>query len=234
LSAQLKQAILAVNWNERVAEFCSHDVTVAKVHAAIAKVAVIGHQIEAIEAANDALPFIREMQRAGHDVARCVALSLYKPAAAAMRSMLECAMYYTYFRAHPIELRTLIRDDKFYVSKGDVIEFYTRHIPGWSKRQAAIGLVSRLDKWYKRVSAIVHGQIPGDWSDADSVSGTKHSDALLSQVAESIEECGDIVRDLLICAFVHEAWACFDADAKRILLSGTPAGYRTSLKLDKA
>ncbi|MBH1543809.1 hypothetical protein JY440_19410, partial [Stenotrophomonas maltophilia] len=91
MSNQLCDALLAVSWQENVEAFCREDSHIKDIHSAIAKIAMLARQIQVVEDGNPALPFVHEMQLSGHDVVRCISLSLYKPAVSAMRSMLECA-----------------------------------------------------------------------------------------------------------------------------------------------
>src|SRR5262249_21019388 len=148
------------------------------------------------ETGNPALAFVREMQAAGHHVAALTALALYKPAAAAMRSMLETALYYTYFRAHPSELATLVRDPRFSVDKTDVIEFHNQHTPEFVTHQQKLGLVARLEQWYGAISAITHGQIPGTWVDHRSLSDVKLIQATLKIVVSRFSEGEEVVHRL--------------------------------------
>ncbi|EKT4067845.1 hypothetical protein QEG11_003317 [Stenotrophomonas maltophilia] len=234
MSNQLCDALLAVSWQENVEAFCREESHIKDIHSAIAKIAMLARQIQVVEDGNPALPFVHEMQLSGHDVVRCISLSLYKPAVSAMRSMLECAIYYCYFRSHPVELKTLVRDEKFYLSKSEIIDYFQIHVEGWKKKQSAIALVSRLDSWYSKVSAIIHGQIPGHWNKSLAISDSSHSEELLRDTVSLAVNCADISRDVVICSFMDEVWRCVETDAKRELLHGTSADYREKLKLDRA
>ena len=234
MSAKLVRALSSVDWKDNVDAVCKAGDVIAVLHSSISKVAVLAQQIQVLDEGNPALPFVKEMQLAGHDVVRCTALSLYKPAAAALRSMLECALYYSYFRTHPVELKTLVRDKKYYLGKSEIISYCQLHVEGWSRRQADIGLVGRLEEWYSKVSAIVHGQLPGHWRDIVSIEGTRHHPDLLRELCVFVEQCADIIRDFFLCVFLCESWAFVEADAKRELLKGVSASYRSNLKLDKA
>ncbi|UKE50524.1 hypothetical protein KCU57_17950 [Xanthomonas translucens] len=132
MSILLREALLAIDWNSNRDVFLGSEQSINRLHLGSLRVARWAIELEQIDKGNPALPFVREMQHGGHNVAKCVALGLYKPAASAMRSMLECALYYTYFRSHPAELRTLIRDEKYYISKKDVLAFYQRHVKDYT------------------------------------------------------------------------------------------------------
>ena len=100
-------------------------------------------------------------------------------------------------------------------------------------RQSAIALVSRLDSWYSKVSAIIHGQIPGHWSKSLAISESSHSDEFLRDTVKFAVDCANISRDVIICAFMDDLWRFVETDAKRELLRGTSAEYREKLKLDR-
>lgn len=234
MSGLLENALSSVDWGGNVQEMCDNDEVMSVLHNSISKVAILAQQIQLLDRGNPALPFVQEMQLAGHDVARCTALSLYKPAAAALRSMLECALYYSYFRTHPLELKTLVRDKKYYLGKSEIISFFQIHVEDWSKRQSDVGLVSRLEGWYSQVSAIVHGQLPGHWRDIVSIEETKHHPDLMRELTVFIDQCSDIMRDLFLCVFLCDSWSFVETDAKRVLLKGVSADYRSKLKLDRA
>ncbi|WP_349781143.1 hypothetical protein [Xanthomonas arboricola] len=234
MSQQLNDALTAVDWNKNVLSLCEDQSITEKIHLSISKVAILAQQIQIIDKDALALPFIQEMQLASHDVARCLALSLYKPAAAAMRSMLECALYYSYFRTHPVELKTLVRNNGYYLAKKEILEFFQTHVDNWSAKQSGIALVSRLERWYSKVSAIVHGQIPGHWRDVREDNSAKHDPEILEEAVVILCDSSEIIRDLFLCVFLADFWQFVEADAKRILIKGVTPDYRLRLGLDKA
>src|SRR5258708_22646267 len=160
---RLKKALRAIDWKAHISEFLADEEASSRASECNLRIAIWSRQLDRLDEGNPALPFIREMQSAGHFVSALLALALYRPAAAAIRGSLEAALYYTYFRAHPRELATLVRNDKFYVSKGDILEYHKLHSPRFSECQNALNLNDRLTAWYGRLSAILHGQIPGMW-----------------------------------------------------------------------
>ncbi|HFT7412831.1 hypothetical protein [Stenotrophomonas maltophilia] len=234
MSADLADALNGVDWNKNRDSFVSNGALVDSVHTSILRVAIWARELELIDGGNIALPFVREMQHGSHNVAKCFALALYKPAAASMRSMLECALYYTYFRSHPAELGTLVRDDKFYISKKDVLEFYKKHVPGYALRQSSLNLSDALDKWYSRTSAIVHGQIPGDWKSTLELEDTLHESAISAEVAAHFEQCSKIISDLFLCVLGAEAWRYMSTPSKCYFTKGVAPEVRLALGLDKA
>src|SRR5260221_11290517 len=107
---QLVAALKAVDWNINVDRFLNNANAVDTISKGNLRLAVGSKQLENSDKHNPALCFIRELQVAGHNVAALAALALYKPAAASMRTILEAALYYSYFRTHISELATLAID----------------------------------------------------------------------------------------------------------------------------
>lgn len=231
---KLEGALKAVNWNDNVATFLAASAVVEVIAQCNYRLAVWSGQFEANDKGNSALPFVREMQAAGHSVAALVALGLYKPAAASMRTVLETALYYTYFRAHTVELATLVRDAKFFLYKQDLLDYHTLHTPGFKDLQAKIGLVGDLNAWYSRISALVHGQIPGGWSQHKGLAATAHDPAVLPEVGREFVQCESVVHRLFLCTVGRELWGGFSHPAKKQLIKGVTGDIKAALGLDAA
>jgi len=231
---KLEAALKAVNWNDNVASFLTVGTVVEVIAQCNYRLAMWSGQFEANDKGNPALPFVREMQTAGHSVAALVALGLYKPAAASMRTVLETALYYTYFRTHTVELGTLVRDAKFFLYKQDFLDYHALHTPEFKDLQAKIGLVGDLNAWYSRISALVHGQIPGSWSQHKGLAATTHDAAVLPIVAKAFAECESVVHRLFLCTVGRELWGRFSHPAKKQLIKGLTGEIRAALGLDAA
>ncbi len=202
-----------------------------RVQAANLRLAIWSRQFEAADVGNPALSFIRAMQLDGYNCAALTSLALYKPAAASMRAMVESALYYSYFRDHPVELATLVRDARFYLEKTEIIEYHLKHTPGFKNAQDALGFVSRLNDWYKRVSAVIHGQTPGTWAAYASLAKIKHVKEILEQVVSEFEAAEDVVYRLFLCTAGRALWADFSISTKRKLLRGLSGEAKTALAL---
>lgn len=233
-SDKLKSAISGVDWNANTSDFFKHKAACDSMEKSNLRLAVWAKQFENADKGNPALAFIREMQVAAHHVAALTSLALYKPAAAVMRTMMETALYYTYFRTHPSELATLPRKSKFVLYKEDVLDYHKMHTPDFPKLQEQFGLVGNCKEWYKTVSSIVHGQIPGKWVEYTSLADTKHVESTLEVVVKSFSAGEEIVHQLFLCTAGRELWADFGSVAKRKLLSGIHGNIRAALGLDRA
>lgn len=231
---KLSTALLAVDWNKNVKDFLS-DAKSAEVIANVSmRIAIWAKQLETVDHDNVSICFVREMQISSQHVAALTALALYKGAAAAMRSMFENALYYSYFRTHPSEMETLVRDPTFFVDKKQLIEYHKIHSARFTELQSKLGLVSQLNNWYSKVSAIVHGQIPGKWTEHKSLSDVKQIASTRSLVVDSFQEGGNLVHYLFLCTVGQTHWDAFSTSSKKALLAGLHGDIRKALKLDMA
>lgn len=232
--AALTAALAGVDWNANVANFSNDGAACEKVAEANKLLSLWSHQIQSEEALNGALSFLREMQVSGQNVAALMALGLYKPAAASMRTAVESAMYYSYFRSHPVELATLVRVKKYYISKSDVVDYHKEHTIRFSELQSILNLNSRLDDWYRDLSSIVHGQVPGAWSGSGSLVNTAYEPELSSEAAEYFSTAASIINCLFLSTFAAEIWHGISKSSKKAFLRGLTGDQKTVLGLDSA
>jgi hypothetical protein len=228
----LVEILKGVNWADNIEQAYSDVNTLEAVEKALMRVAIWSKQLEITDFGNPALSFVREMQVAAHQSAALLGLCVYKASAASSRTLVETCLYYTYFRTHPEELATLVRSLKYYVTKDEVIEFHKLHTPEFIKCQEVFGLIGNLSTWYSRISAVVHGQIPGAWRAHESLEelgfdGDTHGLAL-----ESFLEGEELVHQALMCTSGRQLWDGFTPDAKSHLIKGIAGEKRAQLGLD--
>lgn len=232
--ATLAAALAGVDWNANVANFLKNKAACEKVAKSNRLIALWSHQIQSEEASNGALSFLREMQVSGQNVAALMALGLYKPAAASMRTAVESAMYYSYFRTHPSELATLVRVKKYYINKTDVLDYHRDHTVRFLEIQSTLNLIPRLEHWYRDVSSIVHGQLPGSWSGKGSIVDTEQNASLTIEAANYFSDAASIVNSLFLSTLASEVWHGVSRKSKREFLRGLTGDQKTVLGLDSA
>lgn len=232
--AKFIAAIASVDWSKNINDLLVDAQSAQALADTNLKLAIWAQQLENADKGNPALCFVREMQIAGQHVAVLVALSLYKPAAGSIRSVVEAALYYSYFRTHPAELQTLASDGGFYLEKKEILEFHKLHSLNFNELQRRLGVLSRLEVWYARLSALVHGQIPGSWVEHKSVAEIKMIKATQDLAVSAFVEGGDIVHRFLLCTVGQQLWDSFSSHAKGRLLAGLHGDEKKALKLDLA
>jgi hypothetical protein len=228
----LAPALTSVNWNALVQEFLLDDNSATIVYNGVQRVAIWSFEIQQCEAGNPALAFVREMQASALSVTATLALGLYKSAAASMRAIVESALYYSYFRTHPAELHTLSADGTYYLSRKEIVDYHKLHTRNFLRGQEKLGFLSKLEKWYSEISAIVHGQIPGVWT-SGNISDTKYSPAVLSAAVEKLDEAISLVDHLFLTTVAPEVWESISPASKTKFTRGLSADQKLRLGLSR-
>lgn len=231
---QLSAALTGVNWNQNVKVFLQDPDSLKAISACNYRLALWSREFEVIEEGNAALPFIRAMQTAGHHVAALASLALYGVAAGSVREVLETALYYTYFRSHPVELATLATRTNYFITKQDVLDYHRLHTRRFAECERRLGLVARLNDWYRSISAIVHGQVPGVWVVHANLDEIRHSQPTLAALIGHFREAEELVNRLFLCTAGRDLWHDVRSSAKMQLLKGLTGDDKTTLQLDSA
>lgn len=232
--AHLKTALEAVDWNRNVTNSLEISDDMDRLDKACSRIAVWSRQLESIDKGNPALAFIRGLQVCSQHVVACACLGIYRGASASIRGTVENGLYYSFFRDHPVELASLKREGSYYLSRSELIDYHKIHTPGFKDLQNKLGLIGRMDEWYKRISSVIHGQIPGEWVEHTSLQGIKLHRGTLGIVIDEFEQGERILHDFLLITIGRTHWDAFSAKSKKYLLTGTPGEIKTTLGLDKA
>lgn len=233
MTKHLVEALKSVNWSANVEGFVLEQAICIELDAGCRRIAIWSKQLENIDGGNPAISFVRALQIAAHQSVATMSLGIYKAAATSIRGLVENALYYTFFRNHPVELASLVRNRDYYVTKSEILAFHKSHTPGFKVVQDKVGLIGRIEEWYSRVSAIVHGQILGAWVDQKSLGDIKINKVTLQLAAAEFCEAERIVHFLFLATVGREFWDGFSPPAKKTLLSGVAADIREVFGLDK-
>ena len=232
--AKLIAALSEVKWQDNVSEFASQPALAGRLERVNYKIGVWSIELETADRGNLALSFLREAQAAGHYVACLMSLALYRPGAASMRAIIDGVLQYSYFRLHPAELETLRRDSRYFVDKRSIVDYHRQHTFGFVEKQHALGLISRLDKWYSETSAIIHGQEPGKWVTHRRLAEIGYEPDVCELATTVFEEAGDIFDRILLCTVDASTWYKFTKDSKNNMLKGLEGKDKRALGLTSA
>jgi hypothetical protein len=232
VSITLPSVLKGIDWQANIDAAFADSALLAKIENALQRIAQWAAQLESVDHGNPALCFIREAQIAAHQCSALIGLCLYKAAATSARTMVETLLYYTYFRTHPSELTTLVRVEKYYVSKSEILEYHRMHTPKFMELQEIFGLLGNLEAWYSKVSAVIHGQIPGAWNAHSALREIGFSKDTHELAVECFVSGEVIFHQIMLCTCGKQIWAGFTPFAKTFLLKGIPGDKKTSLSLD--
>jgi hypothetical protein len=227
---KLADVLTTVDWNKIVTDSVAKSAFIGPATNCCKKISLFTHELIFQDAGNPATPFLQEMKASAFQVPACLALGLAKPAAGLMRSSVENALYYSYFRSHPSELRTLVVDEKFYLSRKSIVDYHLKHTPDFSTRAEKLGLIDALDNWYGSISAIVHGQIPGVWS-SKSLSDTASLGNDIRRAIRVFEQATKLIQAILLSTVPSQDWDGINPLNRKRLLSGLTAKDKRVLDL---
>jgi hypothetical protein len=219
MTRDLSELLTGVDWATNVSNFVADSRRTDTLQRGCHLVAVWNYELSFQDAENAALPFLQEMKASLFYVPACLSLGLYKPAASSMRASLENALYYSYFCSHASELRTLVRDDKFYISKAKIVDYHNTHTVKFRERQAAVGFSSELESWYSEISAIIHGQIPGVWT-TSSLEASAFSLKTSNMAMREFSRAVSLINYLFLLTVQEEEWEGFSSAARQLFLRG--------------
>lgn len=227
----LKSALQKIQWGQHVDEFVSDPSDLETIGNAAHRIGTWCNALSLVESGNPAVSFLAQTQVESHYIAALIPLSLYKPAAASMRTAFESVLYYSYFRSHTAELRSLVRDAEYYVSKNDIIDFHKTHTPEFRARQEAFGLISRINFWYSRTSAIIHGQLPGKWVTHSKLADLRPDAVTKNEALLEFSTAAEIISHFLLCSIDADCWSAIDKQSKQYFLKGISGSIKEKLNL---
>lgn len=216
---KVSDALAAIDWGKSVGDFVADTNSLDQIERGCRLVTIWTHELGFQYHRNPALSFLQEMKASLFFVPACFAIGLYKPAASSMRSAVENALYFSYFRDHEVELRTLLVDKSFYLSKSKIIDYHLLHTPFFKAKQEVIGLSSELESWYSEISAIIHGQIPGVWS-SKALKNTGHDAKALKPALREFSRAIQIINYTFLLTTPSEIWEGMSSGARQFLLQG--------------
>lgn len=181
---------------------------------------------------SNANAFAFQMLSASQHAIALISLGLYTPAAGSLRGMFESALYFLYFRNHPLELQTLIRDTDYYIQKSEILEFFSKHTPEFISKQQNLGLISKINQWYKDVSSVIHAQIPGSWGGPKDLNTATQNLTIAKNIAKSHTQAVTIINQLFLITVGTEIWGSISVDSRKVFLKGIQPSNKRTLKLD--
>lgn len=230
MAQDLRAILSGIDWNGSAREFTRQRRRPEAFEKGAKLISAWNYELSFFDRVNQANSFLQEMKASLFCVPACTALGLIKPAAASLRTGIESALYYTYFRNHPAELETLHRSDKFYLSKNEILEYHSIHSADFPYRQDALTLLSDLNQWYSYISAIIHGQIPGVWTShslPDIGFESDGSAAVLKQFKAAIS----IINRLFLSTLERDVWEGLSSYGRQLFLSELDQATIRKLKL---
>lgn len=218
MAESLRDVLLSIDWNAISAAFNKQRRRPDQFERGSVLISAWNYELCFYDRRNEANSFLQEMKASLFSVPACTSLGLVKPAAASLRTAVESALYYSYFNNHVAELETLHRDTKFYLSKNQIIDYHNMHSRTFSKRQNVLDLLSDLNSWYSKISAIIHGQIPGVWT-SHSLKDTSYQSAEVAAVLIEYKMAVKIINNLFLSTVTRDIWEGLSSHGRQLFLA---------------
>ena len=153
----------------------------------------------------------------------CVVVGLTRPALCSLRSEIDMALGWIYFKNHLVEWDHLRATGRGFLSKGEIQKYLTEHYPKYKTRYSLLEQAMRRREAdpYRVLSAHIHGQtdltVPSVGPLVDLVGNGRRCE----EVIELQRDVAEYIGDILLSVFA-DRWASLPDGVKE------PLGERLS------
>ena len=209
-----------IDWNERKEEFFKKEGNqLLTLEENLKTLAHWAQSLETIYQDNPALPFVREAQISAQDFISMYSLGMYKNSASSMRTVFESILYFSYFKDHSIELKSVSRD-KFHLSRSQIISYHERHTENFASIYKTTNLGNILGTMYSDVSNIVHSSQPGIWHQEVTLGKKTYNNKIATETANLFTQTIEVINLLLLCTLTYEEWLTVPIKSRKVFLKG--------------
>ncbi|HHQ4570134.1 TPA: hypothetical protein ACSP3H_004435 [Aeromonas veronii] len=210
--------VKGIDWNARKDEFfAKEDNHILEIEKNLQILAHWAKSLETIYPDNFALPFLREAQVSAQDFISVYSLSLYKNSASSMRTIFESILYFSYFKDHSVELKSVTRD-KFHLSRSQIINYHIKHTDSFGSIYDKINLNETLDSMYSEVSNIVHSSQPGVWHQRAILGGKVYNSLIAKETVRLFTQTIKVINLLLLCTLTYDEWLTVPLESRKIFI----------------
>ncbi|MFM5427192.1 hypothetical protein ACET8G_09975 [Aeromonas veronii] len=219
-SAWVEGAMKSIDWNNIVSESMADNKQISKLEGELEILHFWLRELINFHSNNRALPFLYEAHSSINDFCCSISLGLYKLSASSIRTVLEAFLNFSYYKDHSVELTTLIKNNSFYLGKKDIIEYHKLHTLLFNERSEQLNTVDLLNKLYKEVSQIIHGQVPGKWCKCSKLNEVFYQNEMLDVTITMFSRLVKIINVFLISSLSDEEWNSLNIRSKSLFLKG--------------
>lgn len=153
-----------------------------------------------------------------------VPFCLYRSAYMSLRSVIDELLGYSYYMTHPVELRTAVRKEGFYLTKENFWSYHMEHTPDFGKLATETGIATECVQIYADLSKTIHAQVPDHVCTITSFSDIQFN---LQAVKEFLKMQDRTCRMLRIFSLIvfREFFRDLSMDAKKTVLKGIPKDF---------
>ncbi|EIA1590742.1 hypothetical protein ACP1UU_004483 [Vibrio alginolyticus] len=226
----VENAITSIDWNKIVSESMANKKQISVLESELEILQYWLRELINFHSKNRALPFLYEGHSSINDFSCAISLGLYKLSASSIRTILEAFLNFSYYKDHSVELTTLVKNNSFYLGKKDIIEYHKLHTLLFNERSEQLNTVDLLNKLYKEVSQIIHGQVPGKWNNCSKLDETSYQSEMLDATITMFSRLVKIINIFLISSLSDEEWNSLNVRSKSLFLKGLTSEKKLKLQ----
>jgi hypothetical protein len=141
----------------------------------------------------------------------------YRSAYMSLRSVIDQMLAYSYYFTHPVELRTALRKEGFYLIKENFWSYHMEHTPDFGKLANTTGIASECKQIYSDLSQFVHAQVPDHVCTITAFSDIKFSKEAVRDFIKMQHRTCRMLKVFALIVF-RELFRDLSIEAKRTVL----------------
>lgn len=142
------------------------------------------------------------------EAAACAALGLIRPALFSLRTQVDLALGWIYFKDHPVEWRTVNEFGEGFKLKKELFEYLTNHCPGFGNRYGLLKqtITRKEQDTYRLLSAHIHAQSAIVLPIAIDLQDVVRDEDMALDCASLAGEVSEYINDVFLAYFAKD-WA---------------------------
>jgi hypothetical protein len=164
--------------------------------------------------------FLEEIASDALQILPQVLMGYGKTAKLLSRGIIENTLRHLYFSDHPIEFERMNREQKWYLSVGDLLDYSKLH-PVFLRTESKFDALSRLSSLHSDLSAGVHGRQVQDLEMRQALKKIAYSEAEANNLTRLVEECAQSAN-FVLATFHKDKLTHFQYEDRHIILQTIP------------
>lgn len=159
------------------------------------------------------------------EAAACAALGLIRPALFSMRTEIDLALSWIFFKDHSIEWLTVNQTGEGFKLKKEILEYLDKNYIGFKARHGILNEIKTRKEidTYRLLSAHIHAQSKVTMPNAINLAEVVKSEKLGKECALIASEVDEYISDILFCIYA-EKWTALPA----LLIASINSRFKTA------
>lgn len=140
------------------------------------------------------------------ETASCISLGLVRPALFSMRSQIDLALFWLYFKDHSVEWDHVNKTGDGFKLKKEILEYLRTHDKGFDNRYGILKLISTRHEvdTYRLLSAHIHGQSKPVLPATTQLQDVVRDITICNECAVVAKETAEYINDIMISVYANK------------------------------